>query len=146
MLSWLFSRRAQSRETGSDEAESDHAHEPQLGDGTINEAAGRDAVEELLHHPPEACRQTAAMWERSRRAVVQTPIKPSGLFAYWIHRLQLHEVERRQLEGIYAQLDSETLNAMGEAIREFRQNPAAVWAFVEALREAELNSPVLPEP
>ncbi|MFN2488920.1 MAG: hypothetical protein ABR529_04120 [Actinomycetota bacterium] len=120
-------------------AERSEATAQSEGFAATEEAVGRDVVQELLQHPPETCRQTAAMWEGSRQAAVQTPISAAELFAHWIHRSQLHEVERRRLEDIYAQLDSQTLKTLAEAVREYRQNPGAVEAFVDTIREIELS-------
>ncbi len=99
-----------------------------------------DAVARLLENPPEGCRHIARLWKLSLDDPTKKPIPARELFAYWIGRSVLHELEHSQIEKTYAALDADTLKVMSDAIRDFRSDPDTVESYVDALRDAEIKA------
>ena len=104
------------------------------------ESAQRSGLEELLESPPEACRRVAELWKQSLAAGSQSPLSSRELFSYWIGRSMPHDVERRNISEVYAELDAHVLKALADAVHDLRENPGTVENYVDALRKAEIEA------
>ena len=100
----------------------------------------RSRLEELLESPPETCRRVAELWKQSLSAASQSPLSTRELFSYWIGRSLLHDVERRNLNEVYGELDARALKALADAVHDLREDPGTVESYVDALRKAEIEA------